>query len=131
MLQPGQIVPLSEPVFVGEFPVRTEIEVLPADPPGQKPVGFVCEFVEGGEVYLFDEATNTRTTIPSSQDLVLGSTVLVPGLFGYVEMTVTGVDKAESDSNLAYLFRAKDDRGFWVSDTMINKKAVDRLKYRE
>lgn len=127
MTQPGEIAPVDDPLFTGKFPVRTEIEVLPADPPGQKPVGFVCEFVEGGEVYLYDEATDTRTTIPSSQDLVVGTPVLVPGLFGYVQMKVTGVDKAESDSNVAILFRSRDDRKCWVSDTMINKKVLGRV----
>lgn len=103
------------------------MEHQPPIPPGQKPTGFVCWYVDGGEVYLYDEATDTRTVIPSSQDLVVGTPVLVPGLFGYVQMKVTGVDKAESDSNVAILFRSRDDRKCWVSNTMINKKVLSKL----
>jgi hypothetical protein len=129
-IKPGHIVPLDDPMFVGVLPVRAEIEVLPSDDPtGQKLVGFVCEFVEGGEVYLYDEITGTRTLIPSGEDLVVGSTVLVPGIFGYVEMKVTGADIAENDACLSYLFRARDSRRCWVSNTLINKSVVSKISY--
>lgn len=121
---------LGDPEFVGTVPARSDLTVIGPDKPKPKEIGFTCHFVEGGEVFLFhNDDEPFGPTIPNDQDLVVGSTVLVPTLWGgYSKMVVTGEDRAEDDFNVAVLFRSKDDRQCWVSDTMINKNLKKNLR---
>lgn len=61
MLRPGEVVAVSDPEFVGQMPIRQELQVLPADEP-QAPLGFSVSERPG--VGVVNARAARRVTMP-------------------------------------------------------------------
>jgi hypothetical protein len=126
-IKPGEIYVSDDSEFIGSFPIRTEITVLPADEPKERTIGWAVVERNGGEVYKLDADGINLTNF---SDLKKGDDVLVPTLFGYVQMKITKRSRikktatAESEGTLAWLEFSKDDRKCWTSSSSMNKKLL-------
>jgi hypothetical protein len=123
---PGTIV-VGEPEYLGALPIRSEITVLPADPPGRAPVGFTVFEVNGGEVY---KPNRQGQPLTRREDIQPGDELIVPTLVGTYKMTAILDDDsvlwAQAGTLLANLEYDGERRG-WVSSFSINALAVKAL----
>lgn len=122
--EPGRIVVIDpEPAFVGRIPIRTELTVLPADPP-REPLGWVMREYNGTEVFKVGAVGVPMT---GREDIQPGARVIVTTLVGAFEMTVFEEDGelwAESAGTVADLKFDTDDRHCWVSTYGVNKRLL-------
>lgn len=117
---------LSEPEFIGKFPIRSEIEVLPADEKRAESIGFNFHVREGTEVESLDGEILT-----SRDDIKEGMEVIVTTLVGRMKMRVVkdGSEfRAEVGSTVANLEFGKDDRNCWISTYAMNTRGLKNLK---
>jgi hypothetical protein len=128
--RPGEI-QIGEPEFVGAFPVRTELTVLPADPPGRAPLGWTVSCYQGTEV--FKEGA-PETPLTRLEDIRPGDKLIVTTLVGRYLMTATLDEQhelfADSEGMVADLQFDMDDRHCWVSTYGVNKRAFAKLSGR-
>lgn len=115
---------VNEPENFGKFPVRTEINVLPADELS-KVIGWKIEKgYHGTEICLADD--ENQNPLESLHSIIIGSKIIVHTLVGSIKMTVTKLNKrkgqAESKGTIALLEFDSDDRHCWVSSSSINKR---------
>lgn len=126
--KPGVIYTAGEPEYIGTMPIRTDIEILPADEPGREPIGWKVYIRDGGEVYL---EIDPETPLTSLKSIEAGDKVLVPTMFGISLMTVTEVNGneafAETEGSIAPLKFANDDRDCWTCSSLINKKSLNAI----
>ena len=111
--RPGEIV-IGEPEFIGNIPVRTEITVLPADPPGRESIGWTCREYHGTEV--FKEGAD-EVPLTKKEDIQPGDKLIVTTLVGRYLMTAVLEDgelRADSEGLIADLVFDSDDRHCWV-----------------
>lgn len=91
---PGQIQDLSEPTFVGNIPVRSEITVLPADSSEGKTLGFRVYESQGAPIGK--ELDVEGKPLPLTE-IRAGDTVFVPGLMGIHTMKVVHSDDSPDE----------------------------------
>ncbi len=111
-----------------KIPSRTEITILPADPPDSRKLGFTVWEYLGAEI----RKTLDGPALLLESDVQVGDVVLVPGVSGYHEMMVRKDGDqfyAETHDGRWYspLNFAEDDRGSWVSLGMINARGIRSL----
>ena len=117
---------------VGKIPIRTELEILPADEPKQLKIGWTVKEYIGGEIFKLD-ANGQMITEPltNKTDLIPGMIVAAPTLFGYVNTTIDVDQYGEvfgtSGGLYIMLSFGEDDRKCWVSSGAINMKAIKKL----
>lgn len=124
--QPGTIVQLGEPEFVGRIPVRTELQVLSADNPTERTIGWVVQEFSGAEV----TRPHSDESLTNENDIKEGDRLWVPMLFGTYEMTVYregGKLYAETADSVAILEFAADSRKCWTTPGAFHKKALKRM----
>ena len=134
---------LGNSEYVGKFPIRQDITVIPADNPnGKYLLDWTIKEYMGPDVYChFDGWVDAivkadgysgdafgEYAMNSFDDMKIGDKVLVPTIVGgYVDATVTKVDEekqkatAETEFNLFALEFDIDDRHTWSSMCQINK----------
>jgi hypothetical protein len=125
ILKPGTICSVDEPETFGVLPIRTEIEILPADKPNRPTIGWTCEIIEDEPIIIIEN--NERLSLDNFK---VGLKVRVLTLIGTLEMT-TGLEfdsennsigrYAETEKSITFLDTTKD--GFLVSTMLINKAA--------
>jgi len=126
---------IEEPTFVGEFPVRTELTVLPADPIPSKPISFIVKEYLGSEVFLLDpEGRVIEIPLLKREDLYPGVRICAPTLVGSVIAEVVASDDGdlywrsppgEYGGNLGgSLCFDIDDRHCWITTGAWNKRGV-------
>ncbi len=132
---PGQIVPegtiykATEPEFVGQFPIRQDIEVIPADKE-DKSIGWTVEnYYSGAEI----TKPGSSEPLTKESDLQVGDKIIVPTLFGnhngVVEKDSYSVLYAKIGENLvADLHFSTDDRRCWITFSTINVRALKNIK---
>lgn len=119
LIEPGTIYTCTEPEFCGRIPVRTEIEVLPADDPDDKKLGWVIVTYNGCEVCPID----SDVPITSRWGLRPGMKVRAWNM----EWTVVwdgwfsiALDREKSKGILVF---GEDDRKCWACPGIINKNS--------
>lgn len=138
MPRQGVIYAVSKPEHFGQFPVRTEIEVLPADEPSEKKIGWEVRCYDGTEVYKVIVSSFVATEfkeqpLTNFDDIKPGDRLVVQTLVGRRNMIARMDDEdeglyAECDGLLADLVFDSDDRHCWISTYAINTRCLDRLK---
>lgn len=116
-------------------PVRTELTVLPADPPNQQPIGFRCYERQGVEVFRIDRTLDppvVQEPLTCEGDLQEGMELAVPGLMrGYHVMTVRRDELdglyAQGETLMAVLRFAEDERHAWVCIGLVNLRGIKKL----
>ncbi len=121
-LKSGVIYTVGESEYIGAMPIRTDIEILPADDSSQKAIGWTVEILDGSEVYLESEPLKI---LESADSIKIGDKVIVTTLFGRSKMTVISVSGNEamaetSGGSLAPLNFANDSRNCWTNSHVIN-----------
>jgi hypothetical protein len=124
----------TEPEFFGKFPVRTELIVLPADPPDRKPIGWTVRTYSGFEILRLVTPGEPGVTITKKEDLKVGDEILVMGLFGgYLKMVVEQDEDGDlfargGEHLISSLAFGEDDRECWVSTGLINTRGIKKLE---
>lgn len=127
-LRPGEVICVSEPEFIGRFPVKQETITIPADPSPKREIGFVVRTYSGGEVYLLGrDGKVDETPLTSRSDLKPGMEIAVPTLLGYTLAVVRDMTTWESQGCIGNLEFDIDDRHCWTSSDTINKKCLTKL----
>ena len=111
--------------YIGEFPIRQDIELLPADDPKDMKLGWVIEEVCGAEVYK-DAAQSTL--LINYGDIQVGDEVYVCFMDGaYRKAVVNAAGLAETEYNIYILEFDKDSRHCWSCSSIMNKKALETV----
>jgi hypothetical protein len=121
VILPGCIYTTSEPEFVGCMPVRTEIEVLPADDANQLKIGWTTTCYSG------DEVTQIGSTEPITKRSGLhpGMTVMAWGMSWTVVRDGLFSLALERENSIGTIEFNKDDRKCWACPAIINKKVLE------
>jgi len=121
---------IGESEFIGNMPIRQEIEILPADESKQMKLGWTIVEQSGGSIYLANDINENPIT--TRDGIKIGDEIIVPTLFGIVQMTVTELNgnegTADSGYTLGLLEFGTDSRNCWTSSSSINKKCLNKLK---
>jgi len=121
---------IGESEFIGNMPIRQDIEVLPADEPKQMKLGWTIFEQSGGSIYLANDLS--ENPISTRDGIKIGDEIIVPTLFGDIQMTVTELNDnegtADSGYTLGLLEFGIDSRNCWTSSSAINKKCLNKLK---
>jgi hypothetical protein len=131
---PGKLLPgvscyaLTEPEFVGRFPIRQDIEIIPADKENIN-IGWSCREYSGAEI----TKPGSSEPLIKESDLQVGDKIIVPTLFGnhngVVEKDSYSVLYAKIGENLvADLHFSTDDRRCWITFSTINVRALKNIK---
>ena len=145
---------IGDPEFIGKIPIRTELTVLPADEPRDKPIGWSVYEVNGTDVYrppegavwpptTLDEcrAIGVPENLVTSEDgLAVGEELLVQDLMGLniAKVAIHSEDGApyglSPSGNMMYMLEFVDDRPEgesprWVCTGSANLKALKRLHF--
>lgn len=117
------------PTYVGKIPLRTDVTVLPADDPDQKPIGFSVNMRHGVEVYRFaSDGSVDETPLRGYEDITDGTKLAVLGFSGgfhpmTVERSVSGF--TASNENLSAILQFDtDDRHCWITTGLVNMRAI-------
>lgn len=109
-----------------KLPIRTEIEILPADEPKQFKLGWTVKEYLGSSCFLVSDPT--ETIIDTLDGLRVGDEIVVWRTW------IVTVEKVEGRKAMARTGRLSvpmefdiDDRHCWVATAMINLKAVEKL----
>lgn len=125
IIKPGIIYSVDEPEYCGVMPIRSEIEILPADEPDRPAIGhgWTCQIIEDEPIIIIEN--NERLSLDNFK---VGLKVKVLTLIGMLEMT-TGLEfdsennsttrYAETEKSITFLDTTK--AGFLVSNMLINK----------
>lgn len=114
-----------------KYPLRTDITVLSADDPKQKPLSFVIHERNGITVFLPDAPDVPLT---KEEDLQPGTLIVVTGMFGQYLMKVylseEGVLRAGNPDGLpgsfAILAFGEDERHCWTSTAMVKTRGITK-----
>lgn len=124
----GSVYVTGEPTFVGELPIRTEIQVIPEGPLTIK--GWTCQVYFGAEVA---KKSNPGVNLTQESDLQPGDEVIVPNLFGRCLMVVArdkdGGLYAENKGLTSDLLFNNDDRHCWVTTHTMNRDALEKVRH--
>ena len=131
---PGRLLPgvscyaISEPEVVGRFPIRQDIEIIPADKE-KKSVGWTCCEYSGAEI----TKPGSSEPLTKESDLQVGDKIIVPTLVGEYNGTVEKHSDGKlyakiGDHTVADLCFAADDRKCWVTTYAINTRALKNIK---
>lgn len=121
VLPPGYVYVTSELEFVGRMPIRTELEVIPADDPDQRKIGWIITCYDGDEVthVSSSEPIKKRFNLRPGMTVMawdMSWTVVRDGLFSLV---------LERENSFDILELNKDDRKCWACPAIINKKVLE------
>lgn len=134
--KPGEVYEAGEPVFLGRIPVRSEVTVLPADEPKDKPLGWKCDIREGCEIY---RSLETQEMITTRDGLKPGDVVYAMSLVGgYYETTIYQKDDGElqgkSGEHTLVFLRFLDDpevddrAPVWITWGAANTRGLRKLE---
>lgn len=129
-LAPGVVIlDNSDPEYIGGYPVRQELTILPADDSNQKPLGWIVKEYLGDELSRDPEKSETITV---KDDLKPGDVV-----YAWCYKAIIQDDdgalyaKAGEHTTLALNFvedPEKDDRApMWIATAVINTRGLKRL----
>lgn len=122
----------DEPTFIGKFPIRTELTVLPADPP-REPLNFVVHIRNGGEVLTMKDGKLDETALTREEDIWVGRAIVVPTLVGFYEAVACQRNSGEwwwqtpSGGTVGDLVFDADDRHCWTTTFAANARAIKML----
>lgn len=117
--------------YFGEFPIRTEITIIPANP-NPLQLGFKIYEHNGFEVFLSVEDAEKRNPIFDFSALQVGQTLYAnigyetPSCMGTVAID-NGKAYIEAGGHIWSLVFSEDDRACWVASGCINKRALEKL----
>jgi hypothetical protein len=106
------------------YPLKTDLEVLPADEIRPSTVNWTIKEYTGTEVFRF----GTEITLTNKDDLKIGDEIDCWGCRAMVISLESNLEHAESDHSLFTLEFDKDDRHCWVCDGVINKRGIARAR---
>lgn len=117
---------LTEPEFVGRFPIRQDIEVIPADKENIN-VGWSCREYSGAEI----TKPGSSEPLIKESDLQVGDKIIVPTLFGNYNGTVEKDSGGElyakiGDHTVADLCFSTDDRKCWITNCAVNTRGLKK-----
>lgn len=118
----SHMIELPETEFFDTLPVRTEIEVLPADDCKQLKLGWVVHEVNGGEVWFAND--ENEAPITTINGIKVGDVLMVPTLVGVHQMTVSVKEGASGRAvtargSIGLLEFATDFRQCWTSPAFL------------
>lgn len=124
---PGRVYPTSSPPVVVHFPVKTELTVMSADDPKQKPIGWAVKEYSGGAVSLVSDKGEVTMPVKDPDGLKEGDLLTAPTLVGNVQAVVARDDVGDlcwvSGGFVGDLEYDKE-RGYWITSVAINKKLL-------
>lgn len=137
-IKPGTIYMASEPEFVGAMPIRSEIEILPADECKTFKLGWTCNMYSGSEVFKFCVNGNViDVPLTKHSDLKPGTLIYAPTLVGSVKAVVERdkdgklIAVSESGKTLILLTFNGDDRHCWTTDCAINVACLTKTEKKK
>jgi hypothetical protein len=108
----------TQPKYVGVFPVRQDIEILPADDPNDTKLHWKAYEYIGVEVY---KDADNKIPLTKIDDIKIGDELFIYGGKAIVKTE----QMAETEHNFYWLEFDKDDRHCWACGCVMNKKALD------
>lgn len=116
----------SEPEFVGAFPIRQDIEVIPTNPNSIK-IGFPIEIYAGCEV--FGDAEHT-IRLTKYEDIYPGREVYLSWNENDKTPLTVDKDKNLSSGHVVYSLEFdEDDRHCWVNSMVMNMRGLKKLEF--
>lgn len=116
----------------GEFPIRTDITILPANS-NNLILGFKIYEYNGFELYFSVEDAEKNNPIFDFSALQVGQTLYAnlgwetPSCIGTVAKWDNGDIYIDAGGNIWTLEFSGDDRACWVASTCCNKLALEKL----
>jgi len=105
-----------------------DLTVLHADEPKQLKIGFTIKEYLGAPIC---KPNAVEVLLTKKDDIHVGVTIWVPGLTGWLEVTVQqdgeGHLYGESGKLVAFLEFDQDDRHCWVQTGIANTRGLERL----